>query len=469
VEKVRRSKTEQKTKPFDYWIKKNKYYHQQIIKFFQFIVPKNSKILQINCKNGYIINSLKPSFGIGIDEDAQEIATASARYPHHKFYSNLSEISNIEETFDYIIINSVTAEVYDIQETLAQLHKFCHKRTRIIVDTYSYLWEPALWGSQKIGLKRPTKLKNWISRNDLTNFLHLSDFEKITQGHRMLLPIYIPVISALLNSFFATLPLIRRLCLHEWIIARPIQKPKEKGEYSASVIIPCKNEKGNIEDAVLRCPTMGKYTEIIFVEGGSSDSTLDEIKRVKDKYPKKNISYYIQNGKGKGNAVRKGFKNAKGDILIILDCDLTTPPEEIPKFFEALASGKGELINGSRLIYGMESNAMRFLAMLANFGFSVLLTWLIDQKIKDTLCGTKVLFKSDYLKIEKNRYIFGNFDPFGDFDLLFGAAKLNLKIVDMPVHYKNRQYGTTQISRFKHVWFLLFMSLISFKKFKLKR
>jgi len=319
-----------------------------------------------------------------------------------------------------------------------------------------------------LGIKRPTKLKNWVSKHDMKNFLYLSDFETVTQGYRMLMPLYIPLVSYFFNAILAQIPLIQRLCLHEWIIARPIAKPANKENFSVSVVVPCKNEKGNIEEAVRRCPDMGKFTEIIFIEGGSKDGTFEEIKRVTKTYQNKNISYFKQDGKGKGDAVRKGFSHAKGDVLIILDADLTTPPEELPKFFEALVHGKGEFINGSRLVYGMESNAMRPLAILANFCFGLLLRWIIGQKIKDTLCGTKVLLASNYKKIEENRKIFGCFDPFGDFDLLFGAAKLNLKIVDMPVHYKDRTYGTTQINRFKHFWFLLLMSVIAWKSFKLK-
>ncbi|MFC1842913.1 glycosyltransferase [Candidatus Dependentiae bacterium] len=474
-----------RSKPFDYWLHKNKYYHHRLIKFFKFAIPKNSKVLVINCKNGYLLDSLEPSVGVGMGGDEEALQVARSRYPNYKFYAYPIENIQLQETFDYIVLPSVTMETNDIQNLFERLHKFCDKNTRIIIDIYSYLWEPTLKLTQKLGLKRPTNLKNWISKNDMQNFLCLSGFEKVTHGHRMLVPMYIPIISTFFNSFLAQIPLIRRLCLHEWIIARPMAKnggasdlskdlkePKRSQSYhkpySVSVIVPCKNERGNIEKAVTKCPNMGKYTEIIFVEGNSKDGTFDEIKRVANAYKDKNIKYYQQDGKGKGDAVRKGFANATGDILMILDADLTTPPEELTKFFEALANNKGEFINGSRLVYGMESNAMRPIAILANFSFGLLLRWIIGQKIKDSLCGTKVLFKKDYEKIAKNRSAFGSFDPFGDFDLLFGAAKLNLKIIDMPVHYKDRTYGATQINRFKHFWFLLLMSFIAWRYFKLR-
>lgn len=453
---------------FDYWLKKNNYYHHEVIRFYKFIIPENSTVLHVNCKNGYLLKALQPAVGVGIDSDADSIAIAQQRHASYQFYHG--DISNIPQQgpFDYIILSLTTMETYDIQDFFIALRAMCHPGTRIIVDSYSSLWEPVLKITQKLGLRRPTEFKNWISRQDLENFLYLGGFELVTKGRFILMPMYIPLVSTLCNKLLMHIPGINRLCLNEWIVARPLAVAKNSETVSVSVIIPCRNEKGNVEQAVLRTPDMGFSTELIFIEGHSKDGTLDEIKRVQECYPQKNIRWFVQDGKGKGDAVRKGFTHAKGDILMILDADLTVPPEELPKFFDALVAGKGEFINGSRLVYGMESDAMRFLNLLANFFFSVLFTWLLEQKVKDTLCGTKVLWASDYDKIVASRHFFGNFDPFGDFDLLFGAAKLQLKIIDMPIHYKNRTYGSTQIRRFWHGWILLGMSFLGIKKFKLK-
>ncbi|MCK5632206.1 glycosyltransferase, partial [bacterium] len=450
------------------WLKKNNYYHNNLLKFYKFVVTQSSRVLQINCKNGYVLNAVNPSFGVGLDVDVDSLSSARERYQDIQFFS--SDINDLEpQIFDYIILTSVTMEEYDIQDLFLSLRPFCDSSTRIIIDTYSYLWEPVLWVTQKLGLRRPTDFKNWISQKDLHNFLQLAGFDVVTTSRHTLFPMYIPILSSLLNSFFVHVPIIKRLCLHEVTIARAIFPERDAKKYKVSVIVPCKNEKGNVEAAVTRCPDIGSGTEIIFVEGGSQDGTLDEIIRVSQKYPEKNIQWCTQEGKGKGDAVRKGFAQAKGDILMILDADLTVRPEELPKFVDALVRGKGEFINGSRLIYGMESDAMRFLNLLANYFFGLLFSWLLSQKIKDTLCGTKVLFAADYKKIADNRKFFGDFDPFGDFDLLFGAAKLNLKIIDMPVHYKNRTYGSTQIRRFMHGFILLGMSIIALKKFKFRR
>lgn len=453
--------------PFSYWVKKNSYYHNQLLKFYMFVIPQGMRVLQINGKNGYVLDAVQPSWGVGVDADEQYTNEARAIYPHLKFVTHLQDISGSDQ-FDYIILSSITMETYDIQDLFTSLQPFCYPGTRIVVDTYSYVWEPLLRLTQKLGLRRPTQFKNWLSKKDMHNFLQLADFESVIAGRHTLLPINIPLISWFFNSVLALIPGLNRLCLHEWIIARPMPAARNPHDYVVSVIIPCRNEAGNVEAAIARTPNMGKHTEFIFVEGHSKDNTLDEIKRVVAQYPEKDIRYFVQDGKGKGDAVRKGFAHARGDVLMILDGDLTTPPEEMPKFFDALMQGKGDFINGSRLIYGMEDQAMRFLNLLANHGFSLIFTWLLSQKIKDTLCGTKVLFKKDYEAIVANRAYFGDFDPYGDFDLLFGAAKLNLKIIDMPVHYKNRLYGTSQISRFQGGFLLLMMSFVGLKKFKMR-
>ncbi len=452
--------------PFSYWLKKNCYYQQKLFKFYQFTIPNHMRVLHVGSKSGYLLKAVKPSLGVGIDDDHQAIAQCKQEYPQFVFHAGI--VSNLPKDylFDYVIFSSVTMEIYDIQQLFEDLKPYVHPSTRLVIDSYSYLWEPVLWITQKLNLRRPTTLRNWISRKDLMNFLELAGFQTVTQGNQILMPMYIPGLSWLLNAVVAQIPLINMLCLNTWIVARPQPTPQSEEHYSVSVIIPCKNERGNIEAAISRSPIMGKYTEFIFVDGHSVDGTVAEMERVKHKYSDHDISIFVQDGKGKGDAVRKGFAHAKGDVLMILDADLTTPPEELPRFFAALVQGKGEFINGSRLIYGMEDQAMRFLNLLANYCFGLGFTWLLGQRIKDTLCGTKVLFKKDYERIVAARSFFGNFDPFGDFDLLFGAAKQNLKIIDMPVHYKNRTYGTTQIHRFQAGFLLLRMSWIAFKKFK---
>ncbi len=444
---------------YSYWIQKNHYYHARVQQFYVNMIPQGMRVLHINAKNGYILNALHPLEGVGVERGAA----------YHKdgitFYDDLDHVPTA--SFDYILLSFTTMETDDIHTLLMSLHRFCHPHTRIILETYTSLWAPVLWATKKLQLRRPTEFKNWVSRRSMMHFVSLAHFDVVTHGGHTLMPAYVPLVSNILNNLVAYAPLINRACLHQWMVLRPVIA-QAKSNITVSVIIPCRNEEGNIEDAVKRCPQMGAHTEIIFVEGNSKDNTLAEVQRVAQKYSDRDIKWFVQPGKGKGDAVRTGFKHARGDILMIQDADLTAPPEELPKFFDAMVSGKGECINGSRLVYGMESEAMTFLSWVANNFFGYMVSWIIGQPISDTLCGTKVLWRKDWEQILVERVKLGLYDPFGDFDVLFGAAKLHLKIVDVPVHYKNRTYGTTNISRFKEVWFLLFMCYRALRVIRMK-
>ncbi len=425
--------------------------------------------MEIGCEMGELLASLKPRRGVGLDPSSKLLEMGRKNFPGLEFregdMDNLDKLG-IQETFDYILINNVIGYVGDIQNSFLMLRKFCRPDTRILVVYYNYFWEPALKFAEMLRLRMWRPPQHWFSSRDIENFLYIADFEVIKKKNYFLLPFRIPLISWLLNTFFANVSIFRKLSLIQLLIARIPHTSGHPDDITCSVIVPCRNEKGNIEQVVLRTPGMGKSTEIIFIEGHSQDGTLAECQMVKDKYRDKNIKVFVQDGKGKGDAVRKGFSHASGDVLMILDADLTVPAEELPKFFNALISGKGEFINGTRLVYEMEEGAMRFLNVLGNKFFSCMFTFLLEQYIKDTLCGTKVLWRRDYERIAKGREYFGDFDPFGDFDLLFGAAKLNLKIIEIPVHYRERTYGSTQIQRFRHGLLLLKMTLLAMNKIK---
>jgi glycosyltransferase involved in cell wall biosynthesis len=314
-------------------------------------------------------------------------------------------------------------------------------------------------------MKMPQQHQNWLSTEDICNLLYLEKYQVVKTESRLLIPKNIPYLSNLINRTIATLPFIRKFNLCRYIVARPLNM-RDKRELSVSILIPCRNERGNIEPAIRRIPSFGSHQEIIFVDGHSTDGTQEEIRRVMEKYPHKDIKFLVQDGEGKGDAVRKGFSFATGDVFMILDADLTVPPEDLPKFYKAILEDHGEFINGCRLVYPMEKQAMRFLNLMGNKFFSVMFTWLLNQRFKDTLCGTKVLYREDYKKIEANRGYFGDFDPFGDFDLIFGAVKQNLKVVEIPIRYREREYGSTNIRRFRHGWLLLKMTLFAYRKIK---
>lgn len=455
------------------WKKRNRFYHRSLENYFSFIIPPGSRVLELGCGTGDLLAAVKPAYGVGVDFSGRMIETAASRYPDLLFRQHDIEgpemIDLLDETgqkFDYIILSDLLHVLWDVQKAFMHLREFCHPSTRIVISNYNFLWEPLLKLGERIGLKQKSPNSNWLSHYDIINLLEIEGFSLISNYRKILLPKYIPVLNFLFNRILVNLPLVNGLGLVNFVIARPLGH--YSNDHSVSIIIPARNEKGNIESAITRTPQFGKHQEFIFIEGHSKDGTWEEMIRVKQNFSDKNIKLLKQTDKGKGNAVRAAFDVASGDVLMILDADLTTPPEELPKFYNALVLNRGEFINGCRLVYPMEKEAMRFLNLIANKLFGWLFSYLLGQRVKDTLCGTKVLLKSDYEKIKANRSYFSDFDPFGDFDLLFGASKLNLKITEVIIRYKERTYGSTQISRFKHGWLLIKMSFFASWKIKFR-
>lgn len=448
------------------WRRRARTYHALVESIHRFLIPPDAKVLEIGCGSGDLLAAVKPAHGVGIDISAGMVELARERHPELRFEVAAGESYSAGETFDYIIASDLVPFADDLLALFEHANAHCHERSRVIVHTYSALWRPAIRLAELLRLKPYKPIRNWVSPADLRDLLELADFQVISESRRVLFPTRLPVISALVNGVLAQLWPFRHLCLTYWIVARP-RRPLVD-DLTVSVVVPCRNEQGMIQEIIERIPEMGAGTEIVFVEGGSKDDTRGEIERQMAAHPGRNISLYGQTGKGKGNAVRDGFAVATGDVLMILDGDLTVIPEDLPKFYRAVASGHGDFINGSRLVYDLEPGAMQFLNILGNRVFSLIFGFLMDQPVKDTLCGTKVLRREEYAAIARGRAYFGEFDPFGDFDLLLGAAKLSLKIVDMPVRYGARTYGTTNISRFRHGWLLLTMSVLGFYNLKIK-
>ncbi len=339
--------------------------------------------------------------------------------------------------------------------------------TKIIINSYSHLWETPLALAEKMNLAKPTLYQNWLTVPDIANLFNLAGFEIIRTWSEIVWPVRTPLIDMFFNRFLARIWPFNHMALTNFVVARLLPDAREqKKKPIVSVMVPARNEAGNIENIFKRTPEMGAGTELVFVEGHSKDDTFEAIERAIKNHPEKKAKLLRQPGIGKGDAVKVGFQESSGDILMILDADLTVPPEDLPRFYEALYSGKGDFINGVRLVYPMEKQAMRFLNFLGNKFFSMAFSWLLGQSVKDTLCGTKVLWKEDYEKISANRSYFGDFDPFGDFDLLFGAARLNMRIIDLPIRYRERTYGSTNIQRWSHGWLLLKMVMFAAGRIK---
>ena len=455
----------------EHWKDKNRYYHDEVQRLVAFLIPPGRRVLEVGCGPGDLLATVRPSEGIGIDLSPAMVEVARRKYPGLEFQAaDVAEL-DVPGTFDYIIMSDVLGDLPDVGAAFERLHRVSRPDTRLVITYYNHLWEPVLSAAARLGLKTRQIHQNWLHLSDIENLLLLSDWEGVRRGHHLLVPKAVPLIAPFVNRYGALVPLINRLSLVQWMVARPrpVRATTAPGQ-RVTVVIPCKNEAGNIAAAVERTPDMGAGTEIIFVDGSSTDGTVEAIEREIARHPDRSLRLVHQgDGRGKGDAVRKGFEAAQGDVLMILDADLTVAPEDLPKFYAALAGGKGEFINGTRLVYPMQQQAMRFLNFIANKLFGLLFSWLLGQRITDTLCGTKVLLARDYERIKAGRAYFGNFDPFGDFDLLFGAARLNLRLVDLPVRYHDRTYGDTKISRFRHGLLLFRMCGIALKRLKLLR
>lgn len=441
----------------------SRFYRRNLARQYRYLIPEDASVLEVGCGSGDLLARLPNRDVSGVDISARQIERARSRVPHGSFHVAAGETLELNRTFDAIILSDTLNLAADVQSLLTALLTVSHPRTRLFINYQNHLWRPWLNLAVALGLKQPQPVNNWLGQLDVANLLQLSNWQRISSWQILLLPVPLLGIEYVVNRWLT--PLLEPLGAVVFTVARPFQLVDSRPR-TVSVVVPARNEAGNIEAAIQRTPQMGEWTELVFVEGNSRDHTWAEIQRVKAAYPDRRIKILQQSGRGKGNAVRDGFAVAEGEILMILDADLTMPPEELPKFYDALASNRAEFANGSRLVYPMEKRAMRFLNMCANKGFGLLFSWLIGQPLKDTLCGTKVLYRGDYERIAANRAYFGEFDPFGDFDLLFGAGKLSLRIADIPIRYRERKYGETNIHRWRHGLILLRMVLFAARKMK---
>jgi 2-polyprenyl-3-methyl-5-hydroxy-6-metoxy-1,4-benzoquinol methylase len=451
----------------DHRFRLGSYYHQRIEEIYRFWIAPNQRVLELGCAEGDLLAAVKPSVGVGIDFSEKMIDRAKMKHSQLRFILADVEAFDLNETFDVIILSELINDLWDVQAILEKLQQFCTPSTRIVLNFFSHVWEyPLNWG-RRLGLATPLLKQNWLTVEDVVDLQNLADFEVVHAIDEILWPFWTPAVASIFNKFLVKLWPFKMGALTHLMVIRPKAQKRIENPL-VSVIIPARNEEGNISEIIRRVPEMGSGTELVFVEGHSKDDTYVAIERAISDHPQRKCQLHRQTGVGKGDAVRLGFSKAEGDVLMILDADMTVPPEDLIRFYEALFQGKGEFINGVRLIYPMENQAMRFLNLLGNKFFSMAFSWLLEQPIKDTLCGTKVLFKEDYLLISENRKYFGDFDPFGDFDLLFGAVKLNLKIIGLPIRYRDRTYGATNIQRWTHGWLLLKMVVFASLKIKFR-
>lgn len=430
-------------KDYDKWKRKNAFYYQSIKSFVRQNVRPSGTVLEVGCGTGEILASTKPARGVGIDVSPEMIKLASQKYPQYQFISSSIEDFQSEEKFDYIILIDVLDHVFDIMDVFESIYKLCHPRTKIILTTINPWWEPILKIMEKLGAKMPEGPHNFIEKRNISKIIELLNFSSNYSGYLLLFPKYIPILSYLANTVGVRLWGLNKISSVQYMILQPSVMNQIDLQLGCSVIIPCHNEEGNIEEAIRRIPKMGKATEIIVVNDGSTDQTSERVRRLEKEYRNLKLIDYSSN-KGKGHAVKLGFEAATQEVLMILDADLSVVPEELPRFFNPLNKGLCQFVNGTRLIYPMEGQAMRTLNLLGNKMFGLMMTFITNQNLTDTLCGTKAFYKSDY------PYFKMGADRWGDFDLLFGAAKLGNRIIEVPVHYKERKFGRSKMKTFRH-------------------
>ena len=449
----------------DRWQRPRAYYQRRLAEIYSFLIPPGMRVLEIGCGPGDILAALKPAYGVGVDFCAAVLDRARRSHPELSFIEADAHRLDLHETFDYIVCLDLVNDLFDVQQVFENIARHCHPGTRVILNSYSRLWELPRRLAETVGLAPAQLTQNWLAPEDVGNLLYLADLDLIRKSQEVLWPFWTPPLHQFVNKYLVKVAPFRWFGLANVFVARPRPEPV-RPEPVVTVVVAARNEAGNIPQIFDRVPRMGAGTELIFVEGNSSDDTWGAIEREIARRPGYNARLFKQPGKGKGDAVRTGFREATGEVLMILDADLTVPPEDLPRFYEAWRSGKGEFVNGVRLVYPMEDHAMRFFNHVGNKFFSLAFTWLLSQSIKDTLCGTKVLSKRNYETIAAHRGYFGEIDPFGDFDLIFGAAKYNLRIVDLPVRYGERTYGETNIQRWSHGMLLLKMVAKAMRKIK---
>src|SRR5215472_17491402 len=447
------------------WPPLRAFYQKRLAEIYRFLIPPGKRVLEVGCGSGDLLATVRPSYGVEVDLSPVMIGRAKTQYPALHFVEGDALTLDLGTEFDYIICSDLVNDVWDVEKLFKNLARLCSPATRLVLNTYSRVWELPRRLAEEVGLVKKMLTQNWLMMSDVENLLALTSFEVVRRGGEVLCPFPIPLIGTFLNKFVVKFWPLNQLALASILVARPMPRG-DRQDTKVSVVVAARNETGNITGIFDRIPQMGWGTELIFVEGNSSDNTFEAIKTEIGRRPDVDARLYKQPGKGKGDAVRTGFQHATGEVLMILDADMTVAPEDLPRFYEAWRSGKADFVNGVRLVYPMENRAMRFFNVLGNRFFSMAFTWLLNQRIKDTLCGTKVLSKNDYELIAANRSYFGEFDPFGDFDLLFGASKYNLKIMDLPIRYAERTYGDTNIQRWRHGITLLRMALLAMHRMK---
>ncbi len=441
---------------WEHWREKNSFYHRKMQNLVGGMIPPGSRILELGSGTGDMLASLKPSRGIGLNVAPALTERAQQKYPQYEFHTVETDSARMPSGFEpqYILMTNMLDYVYDVWDILEELKPAVGEQTLLVITSNNPLWAPLLHLASNLRLRMPDSPRNFITNKDICSVLNLQGYDVVEEGLTLPVPKRIPLLGSFLNAVLPELPLLRFASSLQYIAARP-RAPRPA--LSCSVVIPCHNEAENISECVRRVPRMGSWTEIVVVDDGSSDGTTEKVKEIMAGDSRVRL-IVLERNQGKAGAVRAGFEAARGDVLMILDADMAVMPEELPKFFAPLQSGTADFVNGTRLVYPMHGRAMKMANFLGNKGFCYLASWVARQRVSDTLCGTKAFLRRDYIRMPR-----GGTERWGDFDLLFGAARLRLRILEIPVHYSERRAGASKMRAFVEVWRFLWACMCGWR------
>ncbi len=433
---------------WDFWRDKNRYYHDSLAEFVRGVGPPDGNVLEVGAGTGDLLASVPAAHAVGLNLSKRLNELASAKHPLLDLRTFEIDHISLPDGFtaDHVVMVNMLDHVHDIWELVESLQPHLGEHSLLLLTTTNPLWAPVMRLGGRLGWRVPDSPRNYLTSRDIASVLALQGIDVVESGFLLPAPKRVPVVADLLNLIVPDVPVLRYASSVQYLAARVrcVRRP-----LSVSVVIPCHNEEGNIAECIARTPDFGRSTEVVVVDDGSRDETRAVVRSVMQRDPRVRLVAYDTNH-GKANAVRAGFDAATGDVLMILDADMTVAPEDLPKFLKPLQDGTADFVNGTRLVYPMAGQAMPLANFLGNKAFCFLTSWALRQRVSDTLCGTKALFRADYEKLP----IVGK-DRWGDFDLLFGAARSRLRILEIPVHYGDRKSGDSKMNVRRDGWLFL--------------
>jgi hypothetical protein len=430
---------------WDLWERRNAFYRSALRAHFAGIIPAGAAVLELAAGMGQLLHELAPRAGVGVNYAERLNAEARKRHPELTFVLGQVDRLEVPAGFvpEYVVLNHMIDFVHDLWDSLHAIAGKIEGNALVAVTTSNPLWAPILRLASALRLRTPHAARNFVTARDVRSVLELLGFDVVEEGWLVPMPLGVPGLARLVNLVVPEIPILRAACSVQSLTAR---RRLPRAGLTCTVIIPCHNEEGNLEATAARVPAMGARTEILVVDDGSTDGTRAAAERARARDPRVRILAFDKN-RGKAGAVFAAIEAATGDVAIILDADATVPPEVLPKFFEALATGHADFVNGTRLVYPVPGKAMKIANFLGNKMFCFIASWVLRQRVSDTLCGTKAFLRSDFLRMPRL-----SVDRWGDFTLLFGAARLRLRIREIPVHYEERTAGRSKMRAFVEVW-----------------